>query len=277
MKKTLTAAFLVIVLALSFALSACSGNQPEANQIAKSTVESVLAKKELVVGTAPGYFPFEMTDKEGKIIGFDIDVAQEIADSLGVKLKVERFAFDGLIPALQTGKIDMIIAGMTIRGDRALSVSFSDPYYVTGQVLMVTKNNPGITSWEQLDVAGKSIGVSIGTTGAMLAKELFKNAEIKDFDTLPDAGLAATTGKVDGVVYDEPGIRVYVAQQPDSVYGVWDLMSDENLGIAVKKDDFSTLQWLKSFLQSYVGGADYQAAVGKWFDRMDWMDSVVAE
>ena len=68
-----------------------------------------------------------------------------------------------------------------------------------------------------------------------------------------------------------------VAQQPDSVYGVWDLMSDENLGIAVKKDDFSTLQWLKSFLQSYVGGAEYKASVGKWFDRMDWMDSVTAE
>ena len=210
MKKTLTVAVLVLVLALSFVLSGCSSKTPAQGEVAKTTIESVKAKGEVIVGTAPGYFPFEMTDKQGNIIGFDIDVAQKIADTLGVKLKVERIAFDGLIGALQTGKIDMIIAGMTIRGDRALAVSFSDPYYVTGQVLMVTKDNPGVTSWQDLDVAGKSIGVSIGTTGAMLAKELFKNAEVKDYDTLPDAGLAATTGKVDGVVYDEQIGRAHV-------------------------------------------------------------------
>lgn len=278
MKKSLFVALAVLVIALSIALASCSPKPAETQEpAAKTTIESILAKKELVVGTAPGYFPFEMTDKKGNIVGFDIDVAQKIADTLGVKLKIDRFAFDGLIPALQTGKIDMIIAGMTVRGDRALSVSFSDPYYVTGQVLMVTKSNPGVTNWKQLDVAGKKIGVSIGTTGAMLAKELFKNAEILEYDTLPDAGLAATTEKVDGVVYDEPGIRVYVAQQPDSVYGVWELMSDENLGIAVKKDDYSTLQWLKSFLLSYVDGADYKAAVAKWFDNMDWLGDVTSE
>lgn len=279
MKKSLFVTALVAVLALSLVLVGCASNQQQTAQepAQKSTIESVLAKKELVVGTAPGYFPFEMTDKQGNIIGFDIDVAKKIADVLGVNLKIERFAFDGLIPALQTGKIDMIIAGMTITGGRALSVSFSNPYYVTGQVLMVTKSNPGITSWKQLDVKGKSIGVSIGTTGALLAKEIFKNAEIKEYDTLPDAALAATTGKVDGVVYDEPGIRVCVAQQPDSLYGVWELMSDENLGIAVKKDDYSTIQWLNSFLLSYVDGVEYKAAVAKWFDNMDWLDDVTAE
>jgi len=273
-KKSILAGVIVLGLALAIVLAGCSSNQSQQQTATKSTIEAVKAKGELVVGTAPGYFPFEMVDKSGNIIGFDIDVAQEIAKQLGVKLKVERFSFDGLIPALQTGKIDMIIAGMTIRGDRALSVSFSDPYYVTGQVLMVSKKNPGVTSWKDLDVKGKSIGVSLGTTGAMLAKQLFKNAEVKDFDTLPDAALACSTGKVDGVVYDEPGIRVYVAQQSDTVYGVWNLMSDENLGIAVKKDDFSTLQWLKSFLQSYVGGAGYKAAVAKWFENMDWMKNV---
>lgn len=273
MKKGLSVAFLSLVLVLTMVLAGCSSNQSQ-SQTVKNTIELVKSKGELVVGTAPGYFPFEMVDKQGNIVGFDIEVAEKIAKQLGVKLKVERFSFDGLIPALQTGKVDMVIAGMTIRGDRALSVSFSDPYYVTGQVLMVSKKNAGVKSWQELDVKGKTIGVSLGTTGAMLAKQLFKNAEVKDFDTFPDACLAASTGKIDAVVYDEPGIRVYVARHPESVYGVWDLLSAENLGIAVKKDDFSTIQWLRSFLQSYVGSPEYKDAVTRWFDKMDWLQSV---
>lgn len=278
MRKVLTSSILIAVIALtallSGLLSGCASGGTQTQVVEKSTIELVRSKGELVVGTAPGYFPFEMMDKKGKIIGFDIEVAETIAKQLGVKLRVERFSFDGLIPALQTGKVDMVLAGMTIRGDRALSVSFSDPYYTTGQVLLVSKKNPGVKSWRDLDVKGKVIGVSLGTTGAMLARELFKNAEVRDFDTLPDACLAASTGKVDAVVYDEPGIRVYVAQHPESVYGVWELLSTENLGIAVKKDDFSTLQWLRSFLQSYVGSPEYKSAVERWFVKMDWLKDV---
>lgn len=274
MKKVLSVGLLALLLTLSIVVVGCTSTESGQSQSAKSTIELVKEKGELVVGTAPGYFPFEMVDKEGNIVGFDVEVAEKIAKELGVKLKIERFSFDGLIPALQTGKVDMVIAGMTIRGDRALSVSFSDPYYVTGQVLMVSNKNQGVKSWQDLDVKGKTIGVSLGTTGALLAKQLFKNAEVKDFDTFPDACLAASTGKIDAVVYDEPGIRVYVARHPESVYGVWDLLSTENLGIAVKKDDFSTIQWLRSFLQSYVGSAEYKDAVSRWFEKMDWLENV---
>jgi polar amino acid transport system substrate-binding protein len=273
MKRAILSLTLPLLLVTAVVLTGCSPGGAQV-QTGKSTIEVVKSKGELVVGTAPGYFPFEMVDKQGNIVGFDIEVAQAIAKQLGVKLRVERFSFDGLIPALQTGKVDMVIAGMTIRGDRALSVSFSDPYYVTGQVLMVSNRNPGVKSWKDLDVKGKVIGVSLGTTGAMLAKELFKNAEVKDFDTFPDACLAASTGKADAVVYDEPGIRVYVARHPESVYGVWELLSAENLGIAVRKDDFSTVQWLRSFLESYVGSPEYKSAVTRWFEKMDWLESV---
>ena len=282
--KTLVA-FGLVVSVLIAALTGC-GSQQAAKQAQpasteapkpapKSTIDRVKEKGELVVGTAPGYFPFEMIDKQGNIIGFDIDIAKKIAETLNVRLKVDRYGFDGLIPALQTGKIDMIIAGMTITGKRALAVSFANPYYATGQVLMVSKkNNPNVKSWKDLDVKGKVIGVSLGTTGAMLAKQIFKNATVKDFDIFPDACLAASTGKIDGIVYDEPGIRVYVSKHQDSVYGIYDLLSVENLGIAVQKDDFSTIQWLNSFLYNYKDGPEYKAAIEKWFEKMSWMNEV---
>ncbi len=285
--KVVLASILIgaLLLAAGCAKEASKTNPPPAGQApqsaeapktaAKSMIERVKEKKELVVGTAPGYYPFEMIDKQGNIIGFDVDIANKIAEALGAKARLERYGFDGLIPALQTGKVDIVIAGMTITPKRALAVSFTNPYYATGQTLLVSKkNNPGVKSWKDLDMKGKAIGVSLGTTGAMLAKQLFKNAEVRDFDIFPDACLAASTGKIDAIVYDEPGVRVYVSQHPDSVYGIYDLLSVENLGIAIQKDDFPSLQWLDSFLYSYKDGPEYKASVSKWFEKMEWIKEV---
>ncbi|MDI6823167.1 MAG: transporter substrate-binding domain-containing protein [Bacillota bacterium] len=280
-KSRVVAILLALVMAVTAAMAGCAPKTDKAAQTGQqsqaqpqSMIERVRKKGELVVGTAPGYYPFEMIDKKGNIIGFDIDIAKEIADALGVKLTVQRYGFDGLIPALQTGNIDVIIAGMTITAKRALAVSFTNPYYATGQVLMVNKNIPNVRSWQDLDKKGYTIGVSLGTTGAMLAKQLFKNATVKDFDIFPDACLALSTGKIHGIVYDEPGVRVYASQHPESVYGVYELMSVENLGMAVQKDDFSSLQWLNSFLYSYKDGPAYKAAVRKWFEEMTWIPEV---
>ena len=262
--------FAVVALAalmVSAAFAAPSGET--------STLDRVLARKQLVVGTAPGYFPFEMVDKTGKIIGFDIEVAQAIADALGVKLVVKQYAFDGLIPALLNGDLDMILAGMTITPKRALVVSFSNPYYRTGQVVMVSRaRNPNVASWKDLDRPGKVIGVSLGTTGAMLAKRIYTRAQVRDYDTFPEAALAAASGRIDAVIYDEPAIRVYEAQHPDAVYGIYDLISVEALGIAVRKDDFPMIQWLNSFLHSYVDGPEYMAAIDRWFKKMTWIRDV---
>jgi polar amino acid transport system substrate-binding protein len=201
----------LLVIVLLFALTAVVGcsNSNDGGTSVPSTIDNVLKEKKLVVGTAPGYFPFEMKDKNGEFIGYDMDTARAIGESLGVDVEFKQFGFDGLIPALQTGEIDLIIAGMTIRGDRALAVSFANPYFKTGQVLMLPKGDSSTSSWEDLDQPGKKIAVSLGTTGALLAKQLYKNAEILDFEDFPAAAMALTQGQADGVVYDEPGVRTY--------------------------------------------------------------------
>ena len=112
-----------------------------------STLDTVQKAKKIVIGSAPGYLPFEMMDKQGNFIGYDIDLGRAIAKSLGVEVEFRQFEFSGLIPALQTGDIDMFIAGMTIRGDRALAVSFSNPYYATGRC-----------SWSQVAIRQPSPG-----------------------------------------------------------------------------------------------------------------------
>ena len=166
---------------------------------------------------------------------------------------------------------------MTIRGDRALAVSFANPYFATGQVLMVPKSDTATKSWEDLDQPGKKIAVSLGTTGALLAKQIFKNAEIADFEDFPAASMALVQGQADGVIYDEPGIRSYEGMNPDNVRGVYDLISKENLGIAVRKNDLETVQWLNSFLDSYKGSPAELESFSKWFENVDWMDEVESE
>lgn len=241
---------------------------------AASTLETVRKANKIVIGTGLGYYPFEMMDKEGNFVGYDMDLGRAIADSLGVDVEFRPFEFAGLIPAVQIGEIDMIIAGMTIRGDRALAVSFSDPYYATGQVLMVRRSDKETKSWKDLDKPGKKIALSQGTTGALLAKVIFKDAQILDFPSFPEASAALVGGYADGIVYDEPAIRMYEAMHKDAVRGIYDFISKENLGIAVRHNDFAMVLWLNSFLHEYLGSPVELASRAKWFESTEWMEEI---
>ena len=272
MKKWLTAMLLIMVLAIA----GCS-NESAGPSTDNSTLQKVLKKKEIVIGVAPGYFPFQMKSKEGDFVGYDIDLANKIGEELNVKVTFKQFVFDGLITALQTGDVDMIVAGVTIRGDRALAVSLSNPYYKTGQALMVPAGDTSTKSWEDLDVKGNKIAVGIGTTGSLLAKDLFKNAQVLDFEDFPLAATAMVQGQADAVIYDEPAIAVWKLQNEGQVAQVEGLISAENLGIVVQKNDFETLQWLNSFLDSYIESPEELASRAKWFETSDWLNEVVED
>src|SRR5210317_2421167 len=105
----------------------------------KSTIEKILKSGKLRVGFESGYVPFEMTNKKGQFIGFDMDYARRLAKSMGVKFVPINTAWDGIIPALMTGKFDIIMGGMTITQERNLKVNFADPYIVVGQTILLNK------------------------------------------------------------------------------------------------------------------------------------------
>lgn len=275
MKKWLVAVLMISVLIIA----GCSDDSGGGVSTDNSTIQKVLKEKKLVIGMSPGYFPFDMKDPNGDFVGYDVDTANALAEALGKGIKVEfkQFTFDGLVPALRTGEIDMIFAGMTIRGDRALAVSFSDPYFQTGQAVMVPGTDKATKTWQDLDVKGNKIAVGIGTTGALLAKDVFQNAEILDFEEFPSAAAAMAQGEADGVVYDEPAIAVWKLKNGDSVNQLEELISTENLGIAIQKNDFDSIQWVNSFLNSYLGSPAELASRNKWFETSDWLDEVVEE
>lgn len=274
MKRLLS---VLLMALLVFTMTACGGSGGGAAQGAESTLTKIQNDKKLVVGTSPGYLPFEMQDTSGKFIGYDIDLAYAIGEALGLEEKaveIKQYEFSGLIPALQTGDIDIIIAAMTIRGDRALAVSFSDPYFATGQVLMVTGSDTTTKTWEDLDKAGNKIATSQGTTGGLLSHQLFKNAEVADFPDFASASMAVSQGKAQGLLYDEPGIRMFEIMHPNEVRGIYDIISSENLGLVVKYNDQEMVNWLNSFLQGYVNTPREMDSRTKWFETTDWMDTL---
>ncbi len=266
--------FFILVLICSAILTACGGassNGSDSKSV--STIEKVKKNKKLVIGTAPGYAPLEMMDLKGKYVGYDIDTAKAIGKALGVDVEFKPYSFDGLIAALQVGEIDMIISGMTITGPRALSVSFANPYFKTKQVALVPSTDTSTKVWTDLDKKGNKIATVVGTTGQLITKNTFKNAEIKDYKEMPAAALAMISGQIDGVVYDESAVRIWSKENGKSRI-IDNQISAENLGIAVKHDDLKTVQWLNSFLYSYIDGPDELKSRNYWFESDEWYKNI---
>lgn len=241
------------------------------------TIKRIQSSKVLRVGTSAGYFPFEMTDKAGKTIGFDIEMAEKIAEALGVQLEIKDMDFNGLIPALQAGTIDLMIAGVTITPKRALSINFTRPYFTTGQAVLVAKKHEGkVKSWDDLDKPGYVIAVSMGTTGDIAATKLYKKATIKRFDGSTNAGLEVQAGRADAVVFDQPWVAIYARMNKERCFGLLEPFTVENFGIGIAPGQQDLLQWLNTFLDSFVGTLEYENMFRYWFVDMPWWDKVDA-
>jgi len=165
-------------------------------------VVAAAEKDTLVVGMELSYPPFEMTDTSGKPAGVSVELANELGKALGKKVVIENTAFDGLIPALKTGKIDLIISSMTATGERAKSIDFSDPYLNTGLCLLL-KKGALVTGIKDLDQPGRKVAVKKGTTGHSFAARNIKQARLLVLDKESAAVLEVVQGKVDAFIYDQ--------------------------------------------------------------------------
>jgi polar amino acid transport system substrate-binding protein len=155
----------------------------------KSTIEKILKRGELRVGFESGYVPFEMTNKKGKFIGFDMDYGRRLAKDMGVKFVPVNTAWDGIIPALMTDKFDIIMGGMTITQERNLKINFADPYIVVGQTILLNKKHEGIVKdYRDLNDPKYILTSRLGTTGEQAIKKYIPRATYKAFESEAEAG-----------------------------------------------------------------------------------------
>ena len=241
----------------------------------KSTLNSIVQKGELTVGLEPGYLPFEMKDKQGNIIGFDIDIANEMAKAMGVKLKIVPTAWDGIIAGLLTGKYDIIISGMTITQERNLKINFATPYVTVGQTLLANKKHAG-KKWADLDKPEATIVTKLGTTGEIATRKFFKKAKIRTFETEADAAQEVLNGNADAMVYDKPFNAIFFAEKgADKLAHLSEELTYEPLGFAIRKGDPDFINWLDNFLNQMKNDGTYKKVYDRWFNDTSWQKNVM--
>ncbi|MBR1661751.1 MAG: basic amino acid ABC transporter substrate-binding protein [Acidaminococcaceae bacterium] len=257
MKKTWM--LIMSMLMAVMMVAGCGGGDKKAadNKLAQ-------APKVLRVGTEPTFAPFEF-QKEGSkdFDGFDMDLIRAIGKQLNMKVEIQNMGFDALIPALNAGNIDVAASGMSITPDRQKAVDMSDPYYVSGLVVVVNKDNSAVKSVNDLN--NKSIAVQIGTTGADRAAKV-PGAKVKNFNTNSEVFLELKNKGVDAVIIDKPVAEYYLAQGggKESAKIVGDSMEAESYGLSLKKNSPLTKEINKAMLDLKKNG-EYDKIYEKWF------------
>ena len=238
--------FVLCSFLASFFLVACQSG----SNGSQSAVEAIKQKGKLVVATSPDYAPFEfqsLVDGKNQVVGADIDMAQAIADELGMTLEIEDVAFDSIIPEIVSGKADMALAGMTVTEDRKASVDFSDTYATASQMIIV-KEDSQIAGPD--DLKGITVGVQLGTTGDIYVSDLEADGTtVERYNKGFEAVQALSQGKIDAVVIDGEPAKTFVAET-EGLKILDEAFTVEEYAIAVKKGNTELLDKINTALES---------------------------
>ncbi|MBS1482040.1 MAG: basic amino acid ABC transporter substrate-binding protein [Clostridium sp.] len=280
MKKKMIALTMAALMAAS--LTACGGGAKEttaattaADTTAADTADTTAAENAetsaeaaeteaaggvLVMATNAEFPPYEYHDG-GEIVGIDAEIAKAIAGELGMELEIEDIAFDSIIPEITSGKADMGLAGMTVTEDRKQSVDFSDTYAKASQKVIV-KEDSEIASPD--DLAGKIVGVQLGTTGDIYVSDLEADGTtVERYNKGFEAVQALSQGKIDAVVIDGEPAKTFVAQT-EGLKILEESFTDEEYAIAVKKGNTELLDKINGALKTLKENGTLDEIIAKY-------------
>lgn len=271
MKKNISKLILLVMSLVLVVGCTALKNSNENNNDKADTLSKIKASGKLVVGTAPGYPPFEFTvNKSGKsqVVGADIDLAKKIADEIGVELEIKAMDFDALIMALQSSKVDMVITSMTPTEERKKSVDFSDVYFEGTNSIIVNSNFSKDISKED-DLKNIVLGVQRGSVQEIYAKEVLKAPKIKSLTAIPDLIADMKNGNIDGIIASTVVAKIN-ANQYDGLKLIDVNLSQANkeeAAIAIKKgDNKSLLDIVNKTIKSLKDSGQYEEILNKNID-----------
>lgn len=264
MKKFYKAGVAVLVMVSLLGLAGCGGtktpNAPAQNGSGSANTAS--SENVLKVGSDIAYAPMEYMNTQQQPEGFDVDLMNAIGKDLGYQVKFESGTFDGLIPALNSGKFDAIISSMTITEERAKTVQFTNRYFQATQSIAVKQGSP-IKS--EADFKGKKIGVQLGTTGQDAVEKMGLTPQ--KYETAPDALNDLINGGIDVAVIDSPVVAYFIKQNPDKkIVTIPGNFDQEYYGIAVKQDHKALADQMNASLKKLMDNGEYNKIFKKWFN-----------
>ena len=271
MKKNISKLILLVMSLVLVVGCTALKNSNENNNDKADVLSKIKANGKLVVGTAPGYPPFEFTvNKSGKsqVVGADIDLAKKIADEIGVELEIKAMDFDALIMALQSSKVDMVITSMTPTEERKKSVDFSDVYFEGTNSIIVNSNFSKDISKED-DLKNIVLGVQRGSVQEIYAKEVLKAPKIKSLTAIPDLIADMKNGNIDGIIASTVVAKIN-ANQYEGIKLIDVNLSQANkeeAAIAIKKgDNKSLLDIVNKTIKSLKDSGQYEEILNKNID-----------
>lgn len=262
-----------LVFATLLSATGCT-SAPAQNAASQGLIDTVLKRGTLMVGL--DYFvPWAFKDKNGNLAGFEIDVANKLAQDMGVKVEFVPTAWSGIIPALLTNKFDVIIGGMGTTTERALKVNFSIPYEWSGMDVVVSKKMmPNVTSIEDLNKPEVVIAVHQGTTAVAAAEKYTPKAQLHKFDTDEALIQDILNGNAAASISSSPTPAFWVADYPDALYrplgGKY--LESEPSGFAVRKGDAEAVLFFNTWITNNQGWL--QERSDYWYGTKAWSDLV---
>src|SRR3712207_3077305 len=231
-----------LIAVMSAGMVAC-GKKDAGSSSSQSALAQIQENKKLVLGTSPDYPPFEFLVSEGgkgNVVGADIELAKKLAEKMGVELEIKTIDFDALIPALQSGKVDVVITGMSPTEERKKNIDFSDIYFQGKNGVIVKKGDAGKYKTED-DLKKAKLGVQKGSTQETYLKDTLKITDYKALTAVPDLVMDLKNGNVDAIVLNDKvaGINVtkYDGVELANQLKMTSAGEDESMAIAVKKGD----------------------------------------
>ncbi|MGI6747638.1 MAG: basic amino acid ABC transporter substrate-binding protein [Anaerovoracaceae bacterium] len=262
MKKLLA---ILLIIAMTFAFAACGNGNGSQEEDQGASDEPMVYK----VAMEPTFPPFDTIDVDTQeLAGFDVDLMNAIAEDQGFELEWINMGFDGLIPALQAGNIDIIASGMNASEERRQKVDFSTTYYDSGLVIAIKEGNTAIKGIDDL-TPNMKVGAQIGTTGADLVNELYdegKIGEAKIYNGLDVAVMDLQNGTIDALINDLPVTKAYMEAKPGTIEIVGDVLNAESYGFAVQKGNTELLEKINAGMQNIIDNGTFDEIYNKWFE-----------
>ncbi len=224
-------------------------------------------KKILNVGCEGAFAPFTYIDDEGKITGFDIDLIKELGKHLGYEVNINVMQFDGLVPSLKVGNIDLIISGFTITEERAKQVDFSDPYYLCGMSYVLNKKNAKkFDSYEKLN--GETLCTQLAATGTNFSQKYMPKSRLKIFNAPPETFIELGNDSCVAAVHDKPVNDFFLARDTSGKFTSVEItqhVNKEYYGIAVQKGNAKLLKEINQGLKEIEENGVFEKVSNQWF------------
>ena len=237
----------------------------------ESIIETIQKKGVIRVGMST-FVPWAMKDKQGNLVGFEIDVAKKLAKDMGVKIEFVPTAWSGIIPALLTGKFDVIIGGMGITPERNLKVNFTIPYDYSGMSLVANKvKAKGFSSLDDFNKKEVVIAARMGTTAEQAVAKYMPEATLKLFENESQALQELHLGRVYAVVASAPMPVFHALKYPEKLFvPVKENFTKEPIGFAIKKQDHDALNFLDNWILSMHAQGFLKEKKEYWFESKKW-------